>query len=56
MEAFALFYTAKKLNKKASCLLTISDSLVKKQEISAIERQEALTKMIELALESGVTL
>ena len=56
MEAFALFYTAKKLNKKASCLLTISDSLVKKQEISAIERQEALTKMIELALESGVSL
>ena len=56
MEAFALFYTAKRLNKKASCLLTISDSLVKKQEISSLERQQSLTKMIELALESGVSL
>lgn len=56
MEAFALFYTAKQLNKQASCLLTISDSLVKKQTISTEARQLSLTKMIELALESGINL
>ena len=56
MEAFALFYTATQLNKKASCILTVSDSIVKKQEISSLERQESLTKMIVLALESGILL
>lgn len=56
MEAFALLYTAKQLNKQASCLLTISDSLVKKETISAEDRQLSLTKMIELALESGINL
>lgn len=56
MEAFALFYTANELNKKASCLLTIADSLVKKEQISSEDRQKSLTKMIELALESGIDL
>lgn len=50
MESFALFYTAKYLNKSASCLLTVVDSHYKKQEISADERQNSLNTMIELAL------
>ena len=52
MESFALFANAKALNKKAACLLTVSDSLVKQEATSAKERQEAFTKMMEIALHS----
>ena len=54
MESFALFYTAKYLNKKAACLLTVVDSHYKKQEISAEEREKSLNDMITLALESAL--
>ena len=54
MEAFALFYTAKYLNKKAACLLTVVDSHYKKQEISAEAREKSLNDMIVLALETVV--
>lgn len=50
MESYALFVNAKKLQKKAACLLTISDSLVTKEETSAQERQEAFKEMMEIAL------
>lgn len=56
MESFALFYTAKYLNKKAACLLTVVDSHYKKQEISADEREKSLNDMILLALESAISL
>ena len=56
MESFALFYTAKYLNKKASCLLTVVDSHYKKQEISSEEREKSLNNMIILALESATKL
>lgn len=52
MEAFALFYIAKYLNKKASCLLTVVDSLAKKQSSTVEEREKSLNNMIKLALES----
>jgi purine-nucleoside phosphorylase len=52
MESFALFANAKALNKKAACLLTVSDSLVTHEATSAKERQEAFTKMMEIALHS----
>ncbi|HAX02130.1 MAG TPA: purine-nucleoside phosphorylase [Acholeplasmataceae bacterium] len=52
MESFALFANAKALKKKAACLLTVSDSLVTHEATSAKERQEAFTKMMELALHS----
>ena len=52
MESFALFYTAKTLNKEAACLLTVVDSHAKKQEISSEEREKSLNEMIVLALES----
>lgn len=56
MESFALFYTAKYLNKKAACLLTVVDSHYKKQEISAEEREKSLNDMITVALESALKL
>ena len=52
MESFALFANAKLLNKKAACILTISDSLVTKEETTSEERQKSFNKMIELALET----
>lgn len=54
MESFALFYTAKYLNKKAACLLTVVDSHYKKQEISSEDREKSLNDMILLALESAL--
>lgn len=52
MESYALFHNANILNKKAACLLTVSDNLVTKEETTSEERQISFTKMIELALES----
>lgn len=56
MESFALFYTAKYLNKKAACLLTVVDSNFKNQAITAEEREKSLNDMIALALESTIKL
>lgn len=53
MESFALFHNASILGKKAACLCTISDNLITHEVTSALERQNSLTKMIEVAL--GVT-
>lgn len=54
MEAFALFYTAKVLNKKATCLMSVVDL---KSDVNAHatadERQTGLNNMIKLALESA---
>lgn len=50
MESFALFANAQALNKQATCLLTVSDSLVTHEATTAEERQLAFTNMIELAL------
>lgn len=54
MEAFALFYIAKSLKKKAACILTVSDSKYDTKVVSALDRQHSLTNMIELALESSL--
>lgn len=56
MESFSLFYTAKKLNKRAACLLTVSDSNCKKQELTSEQRQFAMNDMIVLALETSLKL
>lgn len=53
MESFALFYIAKRLNKKAACLLTVVDSLYDKKELTSIQRQTSLNNMITLALETA---
>lgn len=53
MESFALFANAIRNNKKAATLLTVSDNIATKEETSPAERQEAFTKMMEVALELG---
>lgn len=52
MESFVLFYLAKKLNKEASCLLTVVDSHFDKRSISSSDRENSLNDMIKLALEA----
>lgn len=54
MESFALLYTAKYFRKNASCLLTVSDSLCKSEELTAEQRQNSMNSMIKLALESAI--
>ena len=54
MEAFALFYTAKMLNKKAACLMSVVDSKYIKEVATPEERQTGLNNMIKLALDSSI--
>ena len=54
MEAFALFYNAKLLNKNASCLMSVVDSKFIKNVATAEERQTGLNNMIKLALDSAI--
>lgn len=56
MESFALFHNANVLGKRATCILTISDSFVTKKELSAEERQNSFNKMMILALETAIAL
>ena len=56
MESFALFYNALKLNKKAACILTISDNLITHKETTSEERQTAFNDMMLVALETAVKL
>ena len=52
MESYALFHIANSLNKKASTILTVSDSVVTKEETTAEQREKGFNDMILLALES----
>ena len=54
MEAFALFYNAKLLNKNASCLMSVVDSKCITDVATAEERQTGLNNMIRLALDSAI--
>ena len=54
MEAFGLFYIAKKLGREASCLMTVVDSFYDKRSLSSEERETSLNQMIELALDTAV--
>lgn len=55
MESFALFHNAKVLNKKAACLVTISDAMYDRTlETTAEERQNAFTNMMEIALDTAL--
>lgn len=51
MEAFALYTNAQKLQKEALTILTVSDLLYRKEEMTSEERQKGFTKMMKLALE-----
>jgi len=54
MESFGLFANAKYLGKNAACLLTISDK--EGAETTPEERQTAFKSMMEIALDTAVTL
>ena len=56
MEAFALFYNAKLLNKKACCLMSVVDSKFIKEIATTEERETGLNNMIKLALDSAIKL
>ena len=51
MEAAALYLNAARAGKNALCLCTISDNPFTGKELSAEERQNTFTKMMEIALE-----
>lgn len=52
MESYGLYCTAARLNKKALCLLTVTDSFIdKSRKATVMERQEGLTNMVKVALE-----
>ncbi len=52
METFALFHNAKALNKKATALLTVSDSLITGASLDAEAREKNFKEMMEIALKS----
>lgn len=54
MESYALFAQAAYLNKKALCILTVSDNLVTHEETTAEEREKSFSSMMEIALEIAV--
>lgn len=56
METFALFHNANVLNKKASAIVTISDSLVTHKVTTSKERQNSFTNMMKIALEAALEL
>ncbi len=51
MEAYALYCNAAAAGVNALCILTVSDSIVNKEETTAEEREKSFTKMMEIALE-----
>ena len=55
-EAFGLYANAIKLKKQALTLLTCSDSLITKKEMSPYERQTSFKTMTKLALEVAINL
>ena len=55
MESFALFHNANILNKRAACILTISDSFCTNEVLSAEDRQNSFREMMRLALESAIS-
>lgn len=51
MEAYALAYIARKMNKKAAAILTVVDSKYSTKVVSVEDREKSLDEMIILALE-----
>ena len=54
MEAAALYMNAARYGKRALCICTISDHVLKGVETSSDERQTAFTQMMKIALETAV--
>ena len=56
MEAFSLFYNAKREGKNAACILSVVDTIDDLEGLSAEERQNGVDTMIKLALDSAIKL
>ncbi len=56
MESFGLYANARYLGKKAACILTVSDSIVRHLETTAEERQTGFLEMMEIALNTAIEL
>ena len=56
METFAIFNNARLFNKDASALLTVSNSFITNDELTKEERERKLNVMIELGLETLISL
>ncbi|MBP5498171.1 MAG: purine-nucleoside phosphorylase, partial [Muribaculaceae bacterium] len=56
MESFALFHNANALGKRAACLLTISDSFVTGEALSAEARQTTFRNMFIVGLEGAIAM
>lgn len=54
MESYALYINAARANKKAMTIMSVSDSLVSKEETSALEREVGFKTMMEIALETAL--
>ena len=54
MESYALYTNAAKLHKKALCLLTVTDSFIKKdKKATPEERMTGLSKMVQIAVNTA---
>lgn len=56
MESAALYMNAARAGKNALCICTISDSLITGESTTSDERQTSFTDMINLALETAISL
>ena len=54
METYALYINAAKFNKKALTIMSVSDSLVSKEETTSKERESGFKNMMEIALETAL--
>ncbi len=55
MEAAALYMNAARAGKRALGMFTVSDHILKKEALSARERQIGFTQMMEVALETAIS-
>ena len=54
METYALYINAARFNKKALTIMSVSDSLVSKEETTSKERENGFKNMMEIALETAL--
>ena len=56
MEAAALYMNAARYGKRALCICTISDHVIKHEETTAEQRQNSFTQMMKVALDVAVAM
>ena len=53
MESYALYANAARMGKNALCILTVSNSFLGGEEMSAEQRQSGLVDMVEVAVKTA---